>query len=165
MTAPSDRSPIYYLLQNVEDSNEFIIMFAYAIYKREKMQEIERLTDKLQRPPTNEELQPFIDNATTRIDSFIKLAAIEMASFQETLLGNYINEISTEYAKNYSETVSKFQPQKPPSFMKSAVYGLAGNILTAIVSFILFVIALIAVKGFPGFWQSVLPFVTEWEQG
>lgn len=129
------------------------------------MQEIKRLTEKLHRAPTNEELKPFIDNATTRIDSFIKLAAIELANFQTTIIGNYIDDISAEYKKNYSEAVKKFQPQPPPTLLKSACYGLAGNILTAIVSFILFVIALIAVKGFPGFWKTILPYISDWAQG
>lgn len=165
MSDTSERSRIYHLILEAGGEDEFICMFAYAIYKKQKMQEIQRLQKVLGRSPTNVELKPFVENAEIRIDAFLKLATDELAEFQQTLLGNYIDELSNAYEQKFAEAVEKFQPQKPPSWFKSAVYGLAGNILTAFVTVVLTIIALFAIKGFPGFWQTILPYVTEWAQG
>lgn len=111
MPTEPQSSRIYYLIkEKLKDSNDAIGMFAYAIYKQEKMAERNRLKDSLGRNPTNEEMNNFVLGAETRIDSYLKMAEVELSEFQNALLGEYIDGLSADYAKKYLEETQKFQP-------------------------------------------------------
>lgn len=166
MPTSCQHSKIYYLiLDKLDEQDDPIGMFAYAVYKRQKMAERNRLETALNRPPSNEELLPFVLGAEARIDDFLKIAEIELAEFQNAHLGEYLDELSKKYADSYHEEVQKFRPQAAPSWLKSALYGFAGNVLTVAVTFLLFVVGVLAVNGTPGLAKFLLPLFAAWANG
>lgn len=165
MGGDCQHSRIYYLiLDKLDNQDNPIGMFAYAVYKRQKMAERNRLEKELKRPPNNEDFAPFVDGAALRIDDFLRLAEIELSEFQDALVGEHLEELSSQYDEKYKEEIRKFQPQKQPSWAKQMLYGVGGNFATAVISFIIFVFCVILLEGAPSLATLMIKMLTRFTQ-
>ena len=114
------------------------------------MAEIHRLTElNTGRAPTNAEMQPFVSNVEIRVNSSLEQAERKIATYQEDLIGEHLETLAESYSREYQQRIEKFKPQKPASLGTQAFYGLAGNVLTAIVLFCLFAFVVLCLKGSP----------------
>ena len=166
MPTACQQSKIFYLIRDkLEEQDDPIGMFAYAVYKRQKMAERNRLEEYLGRPPTNEDLLPFVLGAEARIDDFLKIAEIELSEFQNAKLEVYMDDLAERYEKSFQEEIQRFRPQKQPSWFKSALYGMAGNILTVALTFLLFIIGMLVLNGTPSLVKLMLPILAAWANG
>lgn len=158
-------SRIYYLiLDKLDNQNDPIGMFAYAVYKRQKMAERTRLEKRFKRPLNNEDFAPFVDGAALRIDDFLRLAEIELSEFQDALVGEHLEDLSQQYEEKYKEEIKKFQPQKQPSWAKETLYSISGNISTAAIAFVLFVFSVAFLEGMPSLAKIFIKMLTRFTE-
>jgi len=148
------------LTEELTDSGDPVGMFAYAVYKRQKIAEIKRLKDALGRRPTNEELQPFVLGAEARIGDFLKIAEIELSEYQEALINEHLEEVSGQFERKYIEETKRFKPQRQASWFKSALYGMAGNIFTIILTFLLFALGVMVLEGAPALAKFLIRMIS-----
>ena len=87
-------SKVYKLLVNGED--DLVGQIAYAIYKQQKIEKITRFTTQNKRPPSDEELSSFMENAESETQRrfYNERAVSILKEFLEQSLTAEVDEIN-----------------------------------------------------------------------
>ena len=127
-------SGVYGLLVHGED--DLVEQIAYAIYKQHKIEKITRFTTQNKRPPTDEELASFMENAASenQLHFYNDRAVNILQDFLAKSLTDEVEDITAQAKADYDDEVRKLWADLR---LKGFMYG----VLQSVVGSFLFVLA------------------------
>ena len=146
-------SKLYRLLVHSED--DITGQIAYCIYKQHKAEEIARLTLKNKRPPTDEELAPFMCNAESdnQIRFYNDRATKLSSDFLIRTLAVNVDKINTSLKAEYDEKINKaLEDSRPKGFM----YGVWQSVFASFIFFAGGILLLLATGGWTRIGQALI---------
>ncbi|MBR4195606.1 MAG: hypothetical protein IKQ95_02710 [Synergistaceae bacterium] len=117
-------SKVYSLLVHGED--DLVGHIAYAIYKQQKIEKITRFTTRNKRPPTDEELASFMENAESekQLRFYNDRAVSILKDFLEQSLSAEVEEINCKNKAEYDAKVRDLLASlRPKGFMYGVWQG------------------------------------------
>ncbi len=150
--------------QLVKDEDDFIGMVAYAIYKKCKVEYIEKFEEEKGRTPTDEELISFHSSSclATVVSGYEKQAIDLIRRFSDNLLANEVEEVENEYdgilfevtqeheaelEKREAEFAKKILELKGPTPVKQFWSGVFQSIVAAFLIFLVSIIIIVVSWG------------------
>ena len=137
-------SKVYRLLVHGED--DLAGQIAYAIYKQQKIDTIARFMTKNKRPPTDEELAPFMENAETenQLRFYKERATSIQKDFLERTLTAEIDEINANLKAEYDAKIDALLAELRP---KGFMYGVWQGVFASFIFFAAGILLLLATGG------------------
>lgn len=141
----------YIYKQLVEDRGDIIGHIAYALYKEDKIEYINKFKkEHNNNEPTEDDLKPFNDMSCTSgsIDKYKFVASSILQSFLENSLEETKRDIEDSINRNHIELIRKaIEPIRPASLGKSYLHGIAQSVIGAAL-FMIFMCALVFLLNF-----------------
>jgi hypothetical protein len=139
----------------VEDENDFVGHVAYSLYKKDKVEFIEKFKEENQKDPTEEDLGKY--HSTTSSANLISAYRIKAESLLEEFMNNTLEiaiSESTENIKKSQEEILKeiIKPIRPPGFWQRVWDTSTANFtFAAIVALIIMIISFTS----QGCWRTI----------
>ena len=114
----------------------------------------------MQKEPTQEELQPFVKLARQNVDLYLGQALSDIQAYQNELVGGYIEYLNNEYREKYIEEAKKFKPSRFGWF-GAALIGVLGNVLTVLLTFVLFFALAASLSAAPSFKEFCIQAISK----
>ncbi len=131
----------YIYKQLVENRGDIIGHIAYALYKKDKIEYIEKFKEEHNgNDPTEDDLKPFNDMSCTSgsIDKYKFVAGDILHTFLENTLEETKRGIEDSINKNHIDLIRKaIEPIKPSPLWKLYLHGVGQSVLGAIIFMIL----------------------------
>ena len=145
-------SRVYSLLVNGEDV--LVGQIAYAIYKQQKIEKITRFTTQNKRPPADEELSSFMENAESENQQrFYQDRAVSiLKDFLEQSLTDEIDSINTQLKAEYDGKIEKLLADLRP---KGFMYGVWQGVIASFIFFALGILLLLSTGGWARIGQAL----------
>ncbi len=146
-------SKVYKLLVHGED--DLVGQIAYAIYKQQKIEKITRFMTQNERPPRDDELASFMDNAESEIQlRFYQERALSiLKDFLEQSLAAEVDEIvgqiKTEHENKINEILVSLRP-------KGFMYGVWQGVFASFIFFAAGILLLLATGGWARIGQALM---------
>ena len=119
----------YIYQELVNEPDDLVGLFAYSIYKQEKIEYIVKFMEENGGVrPTPEELKEFHRMSMGRCSQYRALAELNLNAVMQEVYTNTISELDIEYNKRLDHRLNELKP----SFWKSAVQSAAGSVLFTI---------------------------------
>ena len=145
-------SGVYSLLVHSED--DLVGQVAYAIYKQHKIEKITRFSTIHKRPPTDEELSSFMENAESENQlRFYKDRAVSiLKDFLEQSLTDEVDEINVQLKAEYDGKMDKLLADLRP---KGFMYGVWQGVFASFIFFALGILLLLSTGGWARIGQAL----------
>ncbi|MBQ7594143.1 MAG: hypothetical protein IJU48_07305 [Synergistaceae bacterium] len=146
-------SKVYRLLVNGED--DLVGQIAYAIYKQQKIEKITRFTTQNKRPPSDEELSSFMENAESETQRrFYNDRAVSiLKEFLEQSLTAEVDEMNAQLKSEYDAKIKELlKDLKPKGFM----YGVWQGVFASFIFFAAGILLLLATGGWARIGQALI---------
>lgn len=131
----------YIYKQLVEDRGDIIGHIAYALYKEDKIEYINKFKEEHNNnEPTEDDLKPFNDISCTpgSVDKYKFVASTILQSFLENSLEETKRDIEDNINRNHIELIRKaIEPIKPISLGRSYLHGITQSVIGAVLFMIL----------------------------
>lgn len=126
----------------VEDDNDILGIIAYGIYKKHKIEFIDKIKKEQGRTPTDEECRSFFAFSTTemQLDSYRNQAETLLSEAVGNIAREEIVEFEKEMLKNYKEEISSCMPSNLKTFWLSAFAGIVSTLLFTIIASVFYFI-------------------------
>ena len=150
---PHSYSTVYRLLVHGED--DLVGQIAYAVYKQQKIEKITRFATKNKRPPTDEELASFMENAESETQqSFYNERAVSiLQDFLQKSLADEVEEMTAQTKAEYDAKINALlKDLKPKDFM----YGVWQGVLASFLFFAGGILLLLATGGWARIGQALI---------
>ena len=146
-------STVYELLVHGED--DLVGQIAYAIYKQQKIEKITRFTTQNKRPPSDEELSSFMENAESenQLRFYNDRAVSILKDFLEKSLTSEIDEVNFQLKAEYDAKIQELlKDLKPKGFM----YGVLQGVFASFIFFAAGILLLLATGGWTRIGQALI---------
>ena len=130
ISVPHRYSTVYKLLVHGED--DLVGQIAYAIYKQQKIEKITRFTTQNKRPPTDEDLASFMENAESenQLRFYNDRAVSILKDFLEKSLTSEVDEVNSQLKAEYDANIHELlRDLKPKDFMYGVWQGVFASFL------------------------------------
>lgn len=126
----------------VEDDNDILGIIAYGIYKKHKIEFIDKIKKEQGREPTDEECYSFFACSTTetQLESYRSQAEMLLSEAVGNIAREEIVEFEKEMLKNYKKEISSCVPSNMKTFWLSAIAGVVSTLLFTIIAGIFYFI-------------------------
>ena len=135
--------------------DDLIGQIAYAIYKQHKIDKITRFTTQNKRPPSNEELASFMENAESenQLRFYNDRAVNILKDFLEQSLADKVDEINVQLKVEYDGKIDNLLADlKPKGFM----YGVWQGVFASFIFFAAGILLLLATGGWARIGQALM---------
>ena len=153
ISVPHRYSTVYKLLVHGED--DLVGQIAYAIYKQQKIEKITRFTTQNKRPPTDEELASFMENAESenQLRFYNDRAVSILKDFLEKSLTSEVDEVNSQLKAEYDAKIQELlKDLKPKGFM----YGVLQGVFASFIFFAAGILLLLATGGWTRIGQALI---------
>ena len=152
-SAAHSYSKVYNLLVQGED--DLVGQLAYAIYKQQKIEKITRFTVQNKRPPSDEELASFMDNAEseTQLRFYNDRAVSILKDFLEQSLTAEVDEINNQLKSDYDAKIKELLTDLRP---KGFMYGVLQGVFASFIFFAAGILLLLATGGWTRIGQALI---------
>ena len=146
-------SKVYSLLVHGED--DLVGHIAYAVYKQQKIEKITRFTTQNNRPPTDEELASFMENAESgnQLRFYQDRAVSILKDFLEQSLAAKVEEINSQRKAEYDAKISDLLASLRP---KGFMYGVWQGVFASFIFFAAGILLLLATGGWARIGQALI---------
>lgn len=146
-------SGVYNLLVHGED--DLVGQIAYAIYKQHKIDKITRFSITHKRPPSDEELSSFMENAESENQlRFYNDRAVDILKyFLEKSLADKVEEINAQLKAEYDGKIDKLLADLRP---KGFMYGVWQGVFASFIFFAAGILLLLATGGWARIGQALI---------
>lgn len=146
-------SVVYGLLVHGED--DLVGQVAYAIYKQHKIDKITRFSTTHRRPPSDEELSSFMENAESENQlRFYNDRAVDiLKDFLEQSLADKVEEINAQLKADYDGKIDKLLADLRP---KGFMYGVWQGVFASFIFFVAGILLLLATGGWARIGQALI---------
>lgn len=150
---PHSYSRVYKLLVHGED--DLAGQIAYAIYKQQKIEKISRFTTKNKRPPTDEELASFMENAEsdTQLRFYNDRAVSILKDFLEQSLAAEVEEMNKQLKAEYDAKINDLLASLRP---KGFMYGVWQSVFASFIFFAAGILLLFSTGGWARIGQALI---------
>lgn len=138
LSTPSGRRPVndsqgnrfnYIYSELVKTPDDLLGLFAYSIYKKEKIEYIKRFQEETGKiPMAGEDLADFHRQSMARCDQYRCLAEQSMEKFQGAVFASAVQELDRQYSDKLEERVKSLKP----SWFMGIAHSLIGSLLYTI---------------------------------
>lgn len=126
-----------YIYSKLVNSHDDILgIISYSVYKRQKIQHIERFKSQHDRDPKEDELASFSEMSTS--DSQLSFYRSEAAAMTEKFLADVLEEDLEEREKFFSKRVHDEIAKVRPNHLLDILKGALGSVLFVVISGILY---------------------------
>ena len=146
-------SGVYGLLVHGED--DLVGQVAYAIYKQHKIDKITRFSATHKRPPSDEELSSFMENAESENQlRFYNDRAVDiLKDFLEQSLTAEVDEINSQLKAEYDAKINEILVSLRP---KGFMYGVWQGVFASFIFFAAGILLLLATGGWARIGQALI---------
>ena len=146
-------SKVYKLLVHRDD--DLVGQIAYAIYKQQKIEKITRFTTQNNRPPSDDELTSFMENAEseTQLRFYNDRAVSILKDFLEQSLTTEIDEIKAQLKDEYDTKINEILVSLRP---KGFMYGVWQGVFASFIFFAAGILLLLATGGWARIGQALI---------
>ena len=146
-------SKVYRLLVHGED--DLAGQIAYAIYKQQKIEKITRFTTQNKRPPSDEELASFMENAESenQLRFYNDRAVSILKDFLEKSLAAKVDEMTAQTKAEYDARIDKLLADLRP---KGFMYGVWQGVFASFLFFAGGILLLLATGGWARIGQALM---------
>ena len=152
-SAQHSYSGVYSLLVHGED--DLVGQIAYAIYKQHKIEKITRFSTTNKRPPRDEELSSFMENAESenQLRFYNDRAVNILKDFLEKSLADTVDEIDAQLKAEYDGKLDKLLADLQP---KGFMYGVWQGVIASSIFFALGILLLFSTGGWVRISQALM---------
>lgn len=126
-----------YIYENlVKNDKDILGIIAYGIYKKHKIEFIDKIKKEQGRIPTDEECRSFFVFSTTetQLDSYRDQAEMLLSEAVGNIAREEIVEFEKEMLKNYKKEISSCVPSNMKTFWLSAIAGVVSTLMFTIIA-------------------------------
>lgn len=150
---PHSYSRVYKLLVHGED--DLAGQIAYAVYKQQKIDKITRFTTKNKRPPSDDDLASFMENAEseTQLRFYQDRAVSILKDFLEESLMAEVDEMNTQLKAEYDAKINELLTSLRP---KGFMYGVWQGVFASFIFFAAGILLLFSTGGWTRIGQALI---------
>lgn len=117
----------------VANADDLVGLIAYGIYKRHKIEFIDKIKSEERREPSEEECKTFLMSVTeTQLDFYRSQAETILSETVANIAAETIREKEEDLLRNYKENIKSFLPSRTRTFWISVAAGVVSAILVSL---------------------------------